>query len=239
MRPRALASNLLCVACVLVATSTRGDAQLAGGKVVHADDRRPLRGVRVVLRNITTDSVVQALSDSAGGFSLFPYGPGRYILAFVRGLDILIHPDTVVLERDSEFARLFVLSLPARSDDVASVEIDSPVVALTDLRLRYPERLRRRGLQGSVTAQWVVDTTGHADMTTFRILRISEHEFASVVRAAVSSAKFRPASVRGRPVRQLVNRVFSFCLGFDPAATGAAMARQLPTLSEPSCVHRP
>ncbi len=236
---RGLARASFGVACILFGTSTRGDAQLAGGKIVHADDRRPLSGVTAVLRNLATDSVVQAVSDSAGTFSLFPPGPGRYVLAFRRGFDILIHPDTVALAADSVFERLFVLSLPSGSDVVHPDEIDSPVVALTDLRLSYPNHLRRRGLQGSVVARWVVDTAGLADMSTFKIVRSTEHAFDSYVRTAVSSAKFRPASARGRPVRQQVNRVFSFCLAFDPNATGEAMARQLRFFRDSACAQRP
>src|SRR5688500_2568497 len=91
------------VLCVASAIPAGISAQMAGGKVVDVSDRRALGGVTVILRNVANDATVQTVSDSAGWFTLFPNGSGRYVLVFKRGLDFLVYPDTVALTADSVY----------------------------------------------------------------------------------------------------------------------------------------
>lgn len=81
---------------------------------------------------------------------------------------------------------------------------------------RYPEPLRAAGIQGQVLAQFIVDTTGKADMRTFKVLRSTHSDFAFQVRSAVASMEFYPAILMGRKVRQLVQMPFNFCLNGAP-----------------------
>ena len=225
------------VLCLVSAIPAGMSAQMAGGKVVDASDRRPVKGVTVVIRNVATDAAVQAETDSAGMFTLFPADSGRYVIVFRRAMDILVYPDTLWLTADSVFQKLFVLEFSPMLDMLFNDSVDSPVVPLGMLRARFPEDLAERGLEGSVVVRFVVDTTGRADMATFRVVRSSDEGFSQAVRQSVSSARFRPASSRGRKVRQLVTRTFNFCrprlLTFT--LRGSPPPRRPTLYSEPSC----
>ncbi|MEO7085683.1 MAG: M56 family metallopeptidase [Gemmatimonadaceae bacterium] len=77
---------------------------------------------------------------------------------------------------------------------------------------RYPDLLRSAKVEGVVLAQFVVDTLGHADMGTFKVLK-SDHElFTATVRASLPDMKFYPAEVGNRKVKQLVQMPFQFGL---------------------------
>lgn len=77
---------------------------------------------------------------------------------------------------------------------------------------QYPETLRGAGIQGEVDAQFVVDTTGRADMGTFKVLKSTNDLFTASVRQALPRMKFLPAEVGGHKVRQLVQQPFVFNL---------------------------
>lgn len=76
----------------------------------------------------------------------------------------------------------------------------------------YPEALRSSGTRGSVTAEFVVDTTGRVEPGSFRALSSDSDLFTAAVRAAVLRTRFHPAEAGGRRVRQLVQESFSFVL---------------------------
>lgn len=76
----------------------------------------------------------------------------------------------------------------------------------------FPEMLRTAGIMGQVLAQFVVDTTGRADLATFKALQ-SDHElFTAAVKASLARARYLPAEIDGRRVPQLVQQVFQFTL---------------------------
>jgi protein TonB len=77
---------------------------------------------------------------------------------------------------------------------------------------RYPDMLRSANVEGEVLAQFVVDTTGRADMSTFKILKSTHDLFTNAVRAALPNMKFFPAEVGGKHVKQLVQMPFQFNL---------------------------
>ena len=76
----------------------------------------------------------------------------------------------------------------------------------------YPDMLRSAGIEGSVLAQFVVDTTGRAEMNTFKVLKSDNDLFSTAVKNALQRMKFLPAEVGGRRVKQLVQQPFQFSL---------------------------
>lgn len=76
----------------------------------------------------------------------------------------------------------------------------------------YPETLQSAGVEGEVDAQFVVDENGHADMSTFKVLKSTNDLFTAAVRAVLPRVHFLPAEVGGRHVRQLVSQPFMFTL---------------------------
>ena len=101
---------------------------------------------------------------------------------------------------------------PVPADGVYSdAQVEKPVVLVAGTGgPQYPEMLRAAGLEGQVLAQFVVDTLGRADVTTFRALSSDHPLFTAAVRAALSRMRFLPAQVGGRNVAQLVHQPFQF-----------------------------
>jgi protein TonB len=77
---------------------------------------------------------------------------------------------------------------------------------------RYPDMLRSANVEGEVLAQFVVDTTGRADMSTFKILKSSHDLFTNSVRSVLPNMRFYAAEIGGRKVKQLVQMPFQFAL---------------------------
>ena len=74
----------------------------------------------------------------------------------------------------------------------------------------YPEMLRAAGVDGTVLAQFVVDTLGRADMSTLVFIESAHPLFADAVKRALPRVHFLPAESGGRRVRQLVQQPFRF-----------------------------
>jgi TonB family protein len=74
----------------------------------------------------------------------------------------------------------------------------------------YPPDLLAMGTEGSVRAQYVVDTTGRVDTSTIAVVSSDDARFTDSVRDALGAMRFRPAKRAGKPVRQLVEQKFHF-----------------------------
>ena len=77
---------------------------------------------------------------------------------------------------------------------------------------RYPDMLRSANVEGEVLAQFVVDTTGRADMSQFKVLKSTHDLFTNAVKSSLPNMKFYPAEVGGKKVKQLVQMPFQFNL---------------------------
>jgi protein TonB len=77
---------------------------------------------------------------------------------------------------------------------------------------RYPEVLRISGVEGQVTALFVVDEEGRCEEESIRFVRSDNSLFDDAVRIALRRMRFIPAEVGGRKVRQLVQMPFVFAL---------------------------
>lgn len=77
---------------------------------------------------------------------------------------------------------------------------------------KYPKSLKDAKVEGTVLAQFVVDTTGAPEPSTFKVLKSSNPLFDEAVRDALAQMQFIPAMVGGRPVKQLLQQPFLFSL---------------------------
>jgi protein TonB len=80
------------------------------------------------------------------------------------------------------------------------------------MNLRYPDMLRSANVEGEVLVQFTVDTTGKVERGSIKILKTSHELFTNAVMSALPSAKYYPAEIGGRKVRQLVQQPFNFTL---------------------------
>lgn len=81
---------------------------------------------------------------------------------------------------------------------------------------RYPDILREAKIEGEVLAQFVVDTLGHPDLDTFKVLKSTHDLFTQAVLGSLPNMAFYPALVGGRKVKQLIQMPFQFNLTKDP-----------------------
>lgn len=77
---------------------------------------------------------------------------------------------------------------------------------------RYPAVLASAGVEGTVTAQFVVDTLGAVERGSIRLARSTHVLFADAVTATLQHMRFVPAQAGGRMVRQLVEQSFQFTI---------------------------
>ena len=76
----------------------------------------------------------------------------------------------------------------------------------------YPDVLRQAGVEGEAVVSFVVDSTGRADLGTFRSIRATHELFVTAVKNALPRMRFIPAELGERRVRQLVQQAYSFTI---------------------------
>jgi protein TonB len=121
-------------------------------------------------------------------------------------------PQSPVLSSDSVYSILSVEESAVRVEGSAA-----PV---------YPAELIAAGVEGTVVARYVIDTTGRADPATLEVQPGANLAFAQSVREALPGMRFTAATVRGRKVRQMVEQSFQFRLA--PPAAPAEHTRTSP-----------
>jgi periplasmic protein TonB len=92
-------------------------------------------------------------------------------------------------------------------------QLDDPVQPISIPTPRYPPVLQSAGIAGSVDLQYVVDTTGHAEPNSFKVMKATHPAFAEPAKEAIIKGVFKPAKFKGTPVRQLVQQRISFKVG--------------------------
>ena len=131
------------------------------------------------------------------------------------------------MQATEEEAEAPLFDTPADSVFLAS-QVDNPVAY--DSRSAapaYPDSLRRVGLEGQVTAQFVVDTTGRVEVASFVLLESTHGRFTESVRQALPGMLFRPAEVNGRKIKQLVQLPFVFKIQMPTDTTTAKDTTQV------------
>lgn len=113
-------------------------------------------------------------------------------------------------------------------------EVDNP--AAYDPRSAapaYPDSLQSAGIEGSVTVQFVVDTSGRAAASTFVVVGATHPRFAQAVQDALPRMLFRPAELTGVKIQQLVQQTFSFRLPAKADSSADPSAPRIPSAPVP------
>ncbi len=127
------------------------------------------------------------------------------ILLWSRGPDT--EPAKLPTRTSEELERLASSLAIYTSDQVDSqARLRSP----ERLEVGYPPSLFAAGVEGSVTAEFVVDSRGTIEPETFNIVSSTHPLFVDAVSRALERATYSPAIKEGRAVRQLVHQPFEF-----------------------------
>ena len=99
---------------------------------------------------------------------------------------------------------------PGAGDVHTGPQVERAAALLGAVSPRYPAMLRERGIEGSVTLRFVVDTAGRVEPASVTVVSSTHELFAAAARAALPALRFTPAAAGGRRVRQLVELPFAF-----------------------------
>jgi protein TonB len=102
---------------------------------------------------------------------------------------------------------------PVTGEVFLEAQLDDPVQPISIPTPRYPPVLQSAGIAGAVDLQYVVDTTGHAEPGSFKVMKTTHPAFAEPAKEAIAKGVFKPAKFKGTPVRQLVQQRISFKVG--------------------------
>ena len=68
-------------------------------------------------------------------------------------------------------------------------------------------------VSGYVDASYVVDTLGHAEPVSWKVLKSTNAQFEAPARESIMKSVFKPARIKGAAVRQLVQQRLTFTIG--------------------------
>jgi hypothetical protein len=178
-------------------------------------DRMPTQaGSRAAIRYVKLAPDGVGFGDGAHGFGNAKATPAvRDRVA--SGRDSVTTPDAPATKgQDSVYSVLDV--------DIAVVRSSSSAAPA------YPLKLLEQHVSGFVNAQYVVDTTGFADTTSFVVLQSTNPEFTTAVRDVLPYMRFEPARIGIEKVRQIVQQQFTFKITEAAQAPKPAAAPRKP-----------
>jgi protein TonB len=77
---------------------------------------------------------------------------------------------------------------------------------------RYPEILKQAGIDGHVVIEAIIDTTGHAERGSIKILSSTNQLFEQPAREMMAASVFRPGKISGRSVRVRIQQPLNFAV---------------------------
>ena len=101
--------------------------------------------------------------------------------------------------------------LPGLAERTAGAgEVDVPAAAIHQPSPRYPPALRLAGIEGRVLVEFIIDSTGHLEPGSSKVLESSHRGFEAAALETLERSLFRPARIAGRPVRQRTLQAVAF-----------------------------
>jgi periplasmic protein TonB len=95
---------------------------------------------------------------------------------------------------------------------VTAPQVDEPAEYIDGPEPKYPVALRRVGIEGTVLLQYIVGIDGTIEPGSIQALKSSDRLFEAPAIDAIRQSHFKPARIKGRRVRQLVEQVVRFTL---------------------------
>jgi TonB family protein len=112
----------------------------------------------------------------------------------VNGLDQVAPGLDAVFESEARALRVY-----------AARDLDEPATWRSGPALAYPAELRRRRVAGQAVVIAIIDTLGHVEEPSVRVLDAPDSAFSEPLRRMMLAATFTPGRVKGRPVRSRVD----------------------------------
>lgn len=101
-------------------------------------------------------------------------------------------------------------ALPGAAAVFTEATVEQPVEILEQASPRYPPMLAAARVAGRASVRFVVDTLGRVEPGSVTVVEADHPAFAASAVAAIERARFRPARIGSRAVRQLVLQTVRF-----------------------------
>jgi hypothetical protein len=184
------------VSLLLLLSGPAAAQGLIGGYAVEHSSGRPLRCIRVSLLD-SSGTVVDSTRTLQGGlFQLMAPGPGGFRLRFSAGGLTDVLSDVEHIGADEQVARQY--RIPLYLDSATQAFIESGKGNLRGLRPRfgnrlprYPEELKRAGVEGDVVLAFAIDRAGAIDTTTVIPLRVTHVQFFRAVNKVLPRTRYQ------------------------------------------------
>ena len=187
----------------------------------------------VRLRWDTVPPEAESWLRSTNGMSAFAPDPHRFVQLALAAAELRFEfhphdatPRVAVLRTGGLVRYMSALQTACPSEPqsvrAAAVERDEPYLeAVVEERperrrsppARYPEVLRQAGIEGRVLLEVVIDTTGHAEPGSIRVITSTHQLFEGPAREVVQGSLYSPGKIKGRAVRVRVQMPINFSIG--------------------------
>lgn len=110
-------------------------------------------------------------------------------------------------------ALLLALAQQPDSGVILEAALDTQPAIVRGARLNYPLDLLLNGRQGRVVVQFILNTNGHAERETIKVISTPHMGFNLSAKAFVRDLVFSPPLFQGRKVRALMQMPIDFRVG--------------------------
>lgn len=183
-------------------------AQIESGQVIDDSTGAVLVGSRVLLQHDTAatwETIETTRTDARGLFQFTSHPAGVYRVALLgeREPRYFGAPDT--LAADSMQQREFALPIVRRSAASAYVASEVEHQAQSIAMPSFPAPPRGVRVSSSeIRTTFIVDADGTADVSSFHVISGASGQIEESIRQSLMAKRFRPATIGGIPVRQVV-----------------------------------
>jgi len=206
----------LSIALLLAAAPLHAQG-LVGGFAVDSATGMRLPCVDVALEDTTERVVARTQTTTDGMFQFDAPTRGAYRYRFSVWHHHAVVGPTELLDPSSEQARMYQISFTNDPDQQLKLwpdTADSPPGRPREsskARIHYPQELYTKGIEGTVTVHYAVDSLGVVLGPSIRVIRATDPRFEPAVTAYLQDVRLEPARRDGRPACALVlNQPFNF-----------------------------
>jgi len=206
------------VALFLISPSLHAQG-LVGGFAVDSATGMRLECVDVALEDTTGHVVARTQTTTDGMFQFDAPARGAYRYKFSVWHHQAVVGPIELLDPASERARMYQLAFvndPEQKLKLWPDTADSPPgapVERSKARIRYPQELFTKGVEGTVTVHYAVDSLGVVHGPSIRVVRATDPRFEPAVISYLQDVQLEPARRGGRPACALMlNQPFNFSI---------------------------
>lgn len=204
---------------LLLVAGPLGAQGLVGGIAVDSATGMRLPCVDVTLEDTTGRVVARTQTTTDGTFQFDAPARGTYRYQFSVWHHRPVVGPTEVLEPSSERARMYQIAFANDPEQTLKLWPDTadsppgPPVERSQARIRYPQELFNKGIEGTVTVHYAVDSLGVVYGPSIRVVSASDPRFEPAVTAYLQDVRLAPPRRAGRPACALVlDQPFNFSI---------------------------